>query len=74
MFRCSRMPNSRCSQVATAALLALTAATIEDSKVRFGVAGSSSESKLPEMVVALIEDFLDSPNARNRKEIHDVAT
>ena len=29
--------------------------------MRFGVAGSSSESKLPEMVVAMIEDFLDAP-------------
>ena len=41
----------------------VTAATIEDSKVRFGVASSSSkkESKLPEMVAAMIEEFLDAP-------------
>jgi uncharacterized protein (TIGR02246 family) len=39
----------------------VTAATIKDSKVQFGVAGSSVESKLPEMVVAMIDDFLDAP-------------
>jgi uncharacterized protein (TIGR02246 family) len=39
----------------------VTAATVEDSKVRFGVAGSSPRSKLPAMVVAVIEDFLDAP-------------
>jgi hypothetical protein len=39
----------------------VTAATIENSKLRFGVAGSSSKSKLPEMVVAMIEEFLDAP-------------
>jgi hypothetical protein len=41
----------------------VTAAAIKDSQVQFGVVGSSSkeESKLPEMVVAVIEEFLDAP-------------
>ena len=39
----------------------VTAATIRDSQVRFGVADSSSESKLPEMVIAMIEEYLDAP-------------
>lgn len=41
----------------------VTAVRLEDSQVRFGVASSSSkrESKLPDMVVAMIEEFLDAP-------------
>jgi pimeloyl-ACP methyl ester carboxylesterase len=41
----------------------VTAATIKDSQVRFGVASSSSkkESRLPEMVAAMINEFLDAP-------------
>ena len=41
----------------------VTAARLEDSQVRFGAASSSSkkESKLPELVVAMIEEFLDAP-------------
>jgi uncharacterized protein (TIGR02246 family) len=41
----------------------ITAARLADSKVRFGVASSSSkeESKLPQMVVATIDEFLFAP-------------
>jgi uncharacterized protein (TIGR02246 family) len=41
----------------------VTAATIKDSQVRLGVASSSpkKESKLPEMVAAMIEEYLDAP-------------
>ena len=39
----------------------VTAARFEGSQVRFGVADSKKESKLPELVAAMIEEFLDAP-------------
>ena len=55
-----------------AAIGEVSAARLEGSKVKFGIGDSKKESKLPALAAAMIEEFLDAPNARyQRKEIRD---
>ncbi len=44
-----------------AAIGEVTAARFEGAQVRFGVVDAAKESRLPELVVALIEEFFDAP-------------
>jgi pimeloyl-ACP methyl ester carboxylesterase len=48
-----------------AAIGEVTAARFEGSQVKFGVGDSGQQSKLPELVAAMIEEFLDAPMTRS---------